>query len=193
MNASKFMDKQIMDLSRSKGDLLSTTTPTNSDKKTNDFIDLMNPNPQSEEDSDGGSSSLNNDKKDEILPSYDFHPIPRPGGGGGGGGGVSASLSSSDAPAAAATTSPRAASRAWTSLDSKPNSSTLRDLMTPLSVTCFMDDGSEEAKPNQHRKSNLSSSIVKTEVAGFTVNRKWREAQQVEKGGCRLTSKVSKL
>lgn len=110
-----------MDLSRSKSDLLSTTTPTNNDKKTNDFIDLMNPNPQSEEDSDGGSSSLNNDKKDEILPSYDFHPIPRPGGGGGGGG-VSASLSSSDAPAAAATTSPRA----WNSLDSKPNSSTLR-------------------------------------------------------------------
>ena len=118
------MDKQIMDLSRSKSDLLSTTTPANNDKKTNDFIDLMNPNPQSEEDSDGGSSSLNNDKKDEILPSYDFHPIPRPGGGGGSG--VSASLSSSDAPAAPATTSPRAASRAWNSLDSKPNSSTLR-------------------------------------------------------------------
>ena len=121
MNASKFMDKQIMDLSRSKSDLLATATTTNS-KNSNDFIDLMNPNPQSEEDSDGGPSSLNNNKKDEILPSYDFHPIPRPSGGGG----VSASFSSSDAPAVAATTSPRAASRTWNSLDSKPNSSTLR-------------------------------------------------------------------
>lgn len=51
MNTSQFMDKQIMDLSRSKSH--------------SDFIDLMNPT-----DDNGGVR-----KTEEILPSYDFQPI----------------------------------------------------------------------------------------------------------------------
>lgn len=77
MNTSQYMDKQIMDLS-------------NSQTNGNDFINLMNP--------DDGD---NNNKKDEITPSYDFQPI-RP------------------------TSSPPAnfdpdGARAWTSADSKIN------------------------------------------------------------------------
>ncbi|GAB4846715.1 hypothetical protein Ancab_025721 [Ancistrocladus abbreviatus] len=53
MNASMFMDKQIMDLSRSKS--------------SNDFIDLMDPKEENE--ADRGV------KKEEILPSYDFQTI----------------------------------------------------------------------------------------------------------------------
>ncbi|XP_057515943.1 protein transport protein SEC31-like [Amaranthus tricolor] len=103
MNASKFLDKQIMDLSRSKSTDLNNNNP-------NDFMDLMNP--QSEEESDnGGSSSKNN--KDYILPSYDFQPIHR-----------SAASLQLDSPNT--TPSPAAAVRSWNSVDSKPNSSPLR-------------------------------------------------------------------
>lgn len=53
MNTSQFMDKQIMDLSNSQSN--------------NDFINLMNPS--DDRDVTGG------DKKEDILPSYDFQPI----------------------------------------------------------------------------------------------------------------------
>ncbi|XP_027074239.1 uncharacterized protein [Coffea arabica] len=56
MNTSQFMDKQIMDLSNSQ-----------SLNSHNDFIDLINPR----EDHRIGNS----DKKEEILPSYDFQPL----------------------------------------------------------------------------------------------------------------------
>ncbi|KAK9733242.1 hypothetical protein RND81_04G054000 [Saponaria officinalis] len=65
MNASKFMDKQIMDLSRSS-----------MSDNNQDFIDLMNP--QSEEGEDEQSNGGLSKKKQEILPNYDFHPINRP-------------------------------------------------------------------------------------------------------------------
>ncbi|GMH24222.1 hypothetical protein Nepgr_026065 [Nepenthes gracilis] len=57
MNASKFMDKQIMDLSQSKG--------------SNDFMDLTNPQDEGE----SQSETEGREKKEEILLSYDFQPI----------------------------------------------------------------------------------------------------------------------
>lgn len=53
MNTNQFMDKQIMDLSNSKSN--------------NDFITLMNPS--DDHHVTGG------DKREDILPSYDFQPI----------------------------------------------------------------------------------------------------------------------
>ncbi|KAL9235265.1 hypothetical protein vseg_010039 [Gypsophila vaccaria] len=69
MNASKFMDKQIMDLSRSSlSDDIDNNN--NNNNKSHDFIDLMNP--QSDE------VEINHKPKHDILPNYDFHPISRP-------------------------------------------------------------------------------------------------------------------
>lgn len=53
MNTNQFMDKQIMDLSNSQSN--------------NDFINLMNP--PDDHHVTGG------DKREDILPSYDFQPI----------------------------------------------------------------------------------------------------------------------
>lgn len=54
MNSSQFMDKQIMDLSRSQ----------NSNSNT-DIFDLLNPQEEEEK----------KKQKDDILPNYDFQPI----------------------------------------------------------------------------------------------------------------------
>nr|XP_043606917.1 putative uncharacterized protein DDB_G0294196 [Erigeron canadensis] len=63
MNTSQYMDKQIMDLS-------SSSSPSN---KINDFMDL---NFAQTDDVIGDiDHNNNNNKKDEILPNYDFHPI----------------------------------------------------------------------------------------------------------------------
>ncbi|KAI3474912.1 hypothetical protein Pfo_030223 [Paulownia fortunei] len=53
---SQYMDKQIMDLSNSQ----SPATTHNNSNSNNDFIDFMNRPPE---------------KKDDIVPSYDFMPI----------------------------------------------------------------------------------------------------------------------
>ncbi|MCL7043380.1 hypothetical protein MKW94_013586 [Papaver nudicaule] len=74
MNSSKFMDKQIMDLTASQ----------NNPNSNNVIFDLLNPSPQEEEQQQqqntttSSSSSVGGAKKDlkeEILPSYDFQPI----------------------------------------------------------------------------------------------------------------------
>ncbi|XP_015879307.3 protein transport protein sec31 [Ziziphus jujuba] len=65
MNTTSFMDKQVMDLSKG-----SSTT------QSKDFIDLMNHPQQEEEDQSGHGGNGNGiDKKEDIFPSYDFHPI----------------------------------------------------------------------------------------------------------------------
>lgn len=74
MNTSQFMDKQIMDLSAEGG---GGSSPSQSKI---DFIDFM----KTQEDhhhvgggsggGGGGNGNVNN-KKDEILPNYDFQPI----------------------------------------------------------------------------------------------------------------------
>ncbi|CAN4082413.1 unnamed protein product [Withania somnifera] len=91
MNSSHYMDKQIMDLSNSQN--------SNNNNNNNDFIDLVNP----QVDHHISSSNL---KKEDIVPSYEFHPI-RPIG-------SSSPKSSMDA------TTVGAAS-AWNSADSKNN------------------------------------------------------------------------
>ncbi|KAI3813138.1 hypothetical protein L1987_17854 [Smallanthus sonchifolius] len=62
MNTSQFMDKQIMDLSNSQ----------NKNTADTDFMDLNIHPPQEDHDDDVGDGG---DKKDEILPNYDFQPI----------------------------------------------------------------------------------------------------------------------
>ncbi|KAL8200750.1 hypothetical protein R6Q57_012089 [Mikania cordata] len=62
MNTSQFMDKQIMDLSNSQ----------NKNTVDTDFMDLNIHPPQEEHHHDVGDGG---DKKDQILPNYDFQPI----------------------------------------------------------------------------------------------------------------------
>ncbi|KAK9052399.1 hypothetical protein SSX86_029028 [Deinandra increscens subsp. villosa] len=62
MNTSQFMDKQIMDLSNSQ----------NKNTADTDFMDLNIHPPQEDHHLDAGDGG---DKKDEILPNYDFQPI----------------------------------------------------------------------------------------------------------------------
>ncbi|GKV07769.1 hypothetical protein SLEP1_g19492 [Rubroshorea leprosula] len=107
MNASQFMDKQIMDLTAS------SSSPNNS-TVGKDFIDLMN-HPQEEDDygNQSRSTSLgaadNGIKKEEIFPSYDFQPI-RP-----------VTTTHLDG---ASGIGGSANSRAWSSIDSKPTNYT---------------------------------------------------------------------
>ncbi|KAI3931228.1 hypothetical protein MKX01_040145 [Papaver californicum] len=68
MNSSKFMDKQIMDLTASQ----------NNPNNNNNIFDILNSSPQEEQSSTISSSSVGGVKKDlkeEILPSYDFQLI----------------------------------------------------------------------------------------------------------------------
>ncbi|KAH9618812.1 hypothetical protein KSS87_020890 [Heliosperma pusillum] len=68
MNASRFMDKQIMDLSRS--------SMADNNNNNSDFIDLMNPQvDQHRHQVEINDGLLMNKKKSEILPNYDFHPV----------------------------------------------------------------------------------------------------------------------
>ncbi|KAL2523305.1 arginine-glutamic acid dipeptide repeats protein-like [Forsythia ovata] len=96
---SQFMDKQIMDLSNSQ---------TNNKNSNDDFIDFMN-----------RPSEDHNRRKDDIVPSYDFLPI-RP---------TSGSTSSPPPPRSMNFDSGNddAPIRTWNSLDSKTNSSSVRN------------------------------------------------------------------
>ncbi|XP_019161701.1 PREDICTED: putative uncharacterized protein DDB_G0294196 [Ipomoea nil] len=87
MNPSQFTDKQIMDLSSS---------PITANNKI-DFLDLVNPR----QDVNGSGA------KEEIVPSYEFHPI-RP-------------IGSSSPPMSNADSSNVGGARAWNSADSKTN------------------------------------------------------------------------
>ncbi|CAI9752626.1 unnamed protein product [Fraxinus pennsylvanica] len=95
---SQFMDKQIMDLSNSQ---------TNNSNSNEDFIDFMN-----------RPSEDHNKRKDGIVPSYDFLPI-RPSGG-----------STSPTPLRSMNVdsgNDDPPIRTWNSLDSKTNSSSVRN------------------------------------------------------------------
>ncbi|XP_074310813.1 uncharacterized protein LOC141646770 [Silene latifolia] len=70
MNASRFMDKQIMDLSRS--------SLADNNNNNPDLLDLMNPQVDQHNHNQGGINDgllSMNKKKSEILPNYDFHPV----------------------------------------------------------------------------------------------------------------------
>lgn len=86
MNTSQYMDKQIMDLS-------------NSQNNNSDFIDLVNPQVDHHISGDP--------KKEDIVPSYEFHPI-RP-------------IGSSSPKSNVDSSNVGAAARAWNSADSKNN------------------------------------------------------------------------
>ncbi|XP_058091920.1 pollen-specific leucine-rich repeat extensin-like protein 2 [Magnolia sinica] len=88
MNSSQFMDKEILGLSGSS-------------PQSSDFFDLLNLRPEDQQQK----------KKDEIFPSYDFHPIRSVGVGG----------SSSSVAAAMNLETTVAGSRVWNSADSKTN------------------------------------------------------------------------
>ncbi|KAF5183605.1 hypothetical protein FRX31_026809 [Thalictrum thalictroides] len=64
MYSSQFMDKQIMDLSRS---------PNNNND--NDIFDLLNPTQEDNNNKKRSSSTGSTGRKDDILPNYDFQPI----------------------------------------------------------------------------------------------------------------------
>ncbi|XVE84010.1 hypothetical protein DITRI_Ditri16bG0134500 [Diplodiscus trichospermus] len=115
MNASQYMDKQIMDLT-------SSSPPQNTNQ---DFIDLMN-HPQDEDNHNQGSgfgaADKGIDSKEEIFPSYDFQPI-RP---------VSTSL---DAAGVNSNNNPRS----WSSIDSKPKKYGSIDSIEPAKVILEKD------------------------------------------------------
>ncbi|PHU27749.1 hypothetical protein BC332_06081 [Capsicum chinense] len=114
MNSSHYMNKQIMDLSNSQ----------NNNNNNNDFID-----PQADHHLTAGG----NPKKDDIVLSYEFHPI-RPIG-----------SSSSKCNIDSSTIGP---ARAWNSADSKNNTeSSIRnygslDTIEPAKVIVEKDVGS---------------------------------------------------
>lgn len=115
MNSSHYMDKQIMDLSNSQNS-----------SNNNDFIDLVNP--QADHHISGGDQ-----KKEDIVPSYEFHPI-RPIG--------------SSSPKSNIDSSNVGVARAWNSADSKNNTeSNIRnygslDTIDPTKVIVEKDLGS---------------------------------------------------
>lgn len=99
-STSQYMDKQIMDLSNSQSS--ATANNINSGSSNTEFIDFMNRPAE---------------KKEEIVPSYDFMPIRPAVGSSSPKAGRSANFDSDneDAPL-----------RTWNSLDSKTNSSPIR-------------------------------------------------------------------
>ncbi|KAL4568342.1 hypothetical protein LXL04_023952 [Taraxacum kok-saghyz] len=115
MNTSPFMDKQIMDLSSSQ----------NKNNAEKDFMDLNNQPPQEDEQHDVVVGD--DDKKDEILPSYDFQPI-RP---------ITSSQPSNFE------SSSGSGARVWASAESKPNFGTRNygslDSVEPPKVTMEKD------------------------------------------------------
>ncbi|PIN21824.1 hypothetical protein CDL12_05457 [Handroanthus impetiginosus] len=125
--ASQFMDKQIMDLSNSQSP---GGTDNNSISSNNDFINLMNPSTE---------------KKDDIVPSYDFMPI-RPAVGSSSPKAVRSSnfdAVDGDAPL-----------RTWNSFDSKTNTSSIRNYSSV--------DADEPAKfilGKNHKSSNVPSDV----------------------------------
>lgn len=101
MNTSQYMDKQIMDLS-------------NSQNNNNDFIDLVNPQVDHHISGDP--------KKEDIVPSYEFHPI-RP-------------IGSSSPKSNVDSSNVGAAARAWNSADSKNNTeSSIRVIPNAFSIS----------------------------------------------------------
>ncbi|KAL0331940.1 UNVERIFIED_CONTAM: hypothetical protein Scaly_2095500 [Sesamum calycinum] len=99
-STSQYMDKQIMDLSNSQGP---AATNSNSSSSNNDFIDFMNRPPE---------------KKDDIVPSYDFMPIRPAVGPSSPKVARSSNFDSGD---------DDAPHRTWNSFDSKPNASSIRN------------------------------------------------------------------
>ncbi|XP_051117023.1 uncharacterized protein LOC127241841 [Andrographis paniculata] len=103
--ASKYMDKQIMDLTNSQTSATANTNTNTNASPNNDFIDFMNRDPE---------------KKEGIVPSYDFMPIR------------STADRSSSPPAARTSNFDSGDDDAplrttWNSADSKTNSSPIRN------------------------------------------------------------------
>ncbi|KAL7140765.1 hypothetical protein ABFS83_08G008600 [Erythranthe nasuta] len=120
---SQYMDKQIMDLSNSQ----STAAADNNGGSNSDFIDFMNRPPE---------------KKDDIVPSYEFMPI-RPA--------VGSSSPKAARPSNFDSGDDDAPLRTWNSLDSRPGASPIRNYNSI--------DADEPAKfvlGNNHKPSNAS-------------------------------------
>ncbi|KAF6157437.1 hypothetical protein GIB67_004375 [Kingdonia uniflora] len=107
MNSSQFMDKQIMDLSRSQ----------NNNNNNNDVFEFLNPEEEEERHQQQQQQHdivVGSKKKEEILASYDFQPI-RPLGA------VSASQSAVNLEGS---NNGGGGTRVWNSADSKTSTST---------------------------------------------------------------------
>ncbi|KAF0925895.1 hypothetical protein E2562_018699 [Oryza meyeriana var. granulata] len=101
MNASQFMDKQILGLAASgAGTAAAAASAPAAGGGEGGLFDLMSPDPQ--EEADGHAR-----RADEVVPSYDFQPIR---------------TLAAPGPAAA----PASAANAWVSLDSKAAASNLK-------------------------------------------------------------------
>ncbi|KAF5457279.1 hypothetical protein F2P56_021392 [Juglans regia] len=148
MNTTPFMDKQIMDLSQG-----SAAT------HGKDFIDLMNHPEEEKEGADphthhthqiGGAPSNGIDQKEEILPSYDFHPI-RP-------------LGAATSPSPNFDATPILSVRAWSSdSDSKLNTTTSADTPNPIRNYGSLDS-IEPAKVVIEKDQSVFDSAVVSEI-----------------------------
>ncbi|KAJ8774942.1 hypothetical protein K2173_019946 [Erythroxylum novogranatense] len=144
MNTSQFMDKQIMDL---------TAAPSSSSPNhvTKDFLDLMKMDHPQNDDHDPRFESDNAIKKDEILPSYDFHPI-RPLAGALT---LDSSFGGSSPPASAS------AARGWGS-DSKSGSAAANNVSSMRSYASL--DSLEPAKVILEKDRNAIDAAILSEV-----------------------------
>ncbi|XP_006643803.1 vegetative cell wall protein gp1-like [Oryza brachyantha] len=73
MNASQFMDKQILGLAASASN--SNSTSGGGGGGGAELLDLMSPNPQEEGEDRLRRRHSSNGSADDVLPSYDFQPI----------------------------------------------------------------------------------------------------------------------
>ncbi|XP_073123575.1 uncharacterized protein [Henckelia pumila] len=142
--ASQFMDKQIMDLSNSQ----TMTAAMNSSGGDNEFIDFMN---------------RSDEKRDGIVPSYDFMPI-RPGVG------SSSPLPSTNHVSNFDSGEDDASLRTWNSLDSKINVSSNRNHNSlDIDEPAKFDLGQSQTPFNASLSASLVSEIDKT-VKKYTDN-----------------------
>ncbi|KAL8471287.1 hypothetical protein ACS0TY_028173 [Phlomoides rotata] len=125
---SQYMDKQIMDLSNSQSSATANNINSSGGGNGTDFIDFMNRPAE---------------KKEEIVPSYDFMPIRPSVGSSSPKAGRSANFDSDneDAPL-----------RTWNSLDSKTNSAPIRNY-----GSLDADDPAKFVLGKNHKASNVPS------------------------------------
>ncbi|XP_075504537.1 uncharacterized protein LOC142541956 [Primulina tabacum] len=142
--ASQFMDKQIMDLSNSQ----TTAATMNSGGGNNEFIDFMN---------------RSDEKRDGIVPSYDFMPILP-------GVGSSSSLPSTNHVSKFDSGVEDPSLRTWNSLDSKINvSSNTNHNSLDIDEPAKFELGQSQTPLNASLSASLVSEIDKT-VKKYTDN-----------------------
>ncbi|KAL6607766.1 hypothetical protein ACP70R_040829 [Stipagrostis hirtigluma subsp. patula] len=142
MNASQFMDKQILGLAAA-GSGTGAAAAASSPPPSAGLADLMSPDPQEEADSrrhaggaHHGGVNGSGSGADEVLPSYDFQPIR--------------SAAAGSPPAAAA----------WGSLDSKEPSSSVKSSLTMQSAGALEPHVLKKVSHEEERSNYSAVTIV---------------------------------